>query len=50
MDNIGHDKMVTIRIKAFLGEIIAQKIAVQISPKRVSKTFAQESQNEIDNF
>ena len=51
-DNTGYE-IIQTKNKSFLklnscpnGE----KIIVQIGPKRVSKTFAQESQNEINNF
>ena len=56
-NNTGYDKL-EFTIKKFLVVLVnscpnGEKIIVQmveIGPKRVSKTFAQESQNEIDNF
>ena len=56
-NNTGYDKL-EFTIKKFLVVLVnscpnGEKIIVQmveIGPKRVSKTFAQESQNEIDNI
>ena len=56
-NNTGYDKL-EFTIKKFLVVLVnscpnGEKIIVQmveIGPKRVSKTFAQESQTEIDNF
>ena len=56
-NNTGYDKL-EFTIKKFLVVLVnscpnGEKIIVQmveIGPKRVSKTFAQESQNEIDKF
>ena len=56
-NNTGYDKL-EFTIKKFLVVLVnscpnGEKIIVQmvhVGPKRVSRTFAQESKNEIDNF
>ena len=56
-DNTGYETIIIVKNQSsdlfgfFLNsDLYGEKIIVQIGPNRVSRTFVQESQNEIDNF